>query len=197
MRYGADQKARTRERVLKEAMLTIRVGGPEGLGVAEVMKRAGLTHGGFYAHFPSREALLTAAVDELFSGARGVFDRRTAGLPPRRALRAYIDFYLSKAHREARESGCALPLLFSDMPRMTQHARDCFALGLTRLSAAVAARLREIEHPEPEPAAASALAEMVGALGLARAIGPGEQSDELLSRAHASICSRLGLEVAA
>ena len=106
MRYDAEHKARTRERVLKEAVKAIRASGPGRLGVAGVMQSAGLTHGGFYAHFESKDDLVMAAVAEMFGGAHGAFERRTEGLQPRDALRDYVRFYLSRAHRDARDGGC-------------------------------------------------------------------------------------------
>ena len=194
MRYDTEHKARTRERVLQEAVLAIRAGGPESLGVAGVMKRAGLTHGGFYAHFDSREALLAAAIDEMFANAAANFLRRTEGLAPREALRAYVDFYLSKGHRDARDSGCPYALLSGDLPRMDAAPRKRFAKGLERLTGLMAGQLGQIGHAAPEAAAASAIAEMIGALSIARAAGTGEQSDAILARSHASVCARLGLE---
>ena len=193
MRYDAEHKARTRERVLREAMLAIRAGGPESLGVADVMRRAGLTHGGFYAHFKSREALVTAAIEEMFAHARGTFDRRTQNLPPREALRAYVDFYVSKAHRDAKEFGCPLPVLSGDLPRMETSVRDRFAEGVERLTGAFAAKLEEIGHPDPQSVASSVLSELIGALSLARALGATAQSDAVLASAHAAVSRRLGL----
>ena len=194
MRYDAEHKARTRERVLKEAVLAIRAAGPEKLGVADVMKRAGLTHGGFYAHFDSREALLTAAIEEMFVSAQTNFERRTKDLAPREALRAYVDFYVSKGHRDARETGCPYPLLSGDLPRMDAPVQAVFAAGVTRLTGRIAEKLRALGRPAPDALAASALAEMIGALTLARAVGANDQSDAILARSHASVCARLGLE---
>ncbi len=193
MRYGAEHKERTRERVLKQAVLAIRADGPENLGVADVMRRAGLTHGGFYAHFPSREALLLAAIEEMFAATRSMFDRCTKGLPPREALRAYVDCYVSRAHRDARDTGCPFPLLAGDLPRLGVAVRARFAAGVARMAAAIADKLRQAGHPEPEAAASSAVAEMIGALCLARAVHPGVQSDAILAHTHAALLARLGL----
>jgi TetR/AcrR family transcriptional regulator, transcriptional repressor for nem operon len=87
-------------------VLIIREDGPEGVRVAEVMMRAGLTHGAFYTHFRSRDALLEAAIGAMLEGAAVIFERRADGLPPRDGLRAYIDYYMSTAHRDEREAGC-------------------------------------------------------------------------------------------
>jgi TetR/AcrR family transcriptional regulator, transcriptional repressor for nem operon len=192
MRYDAEHKARTRERVLKEAVLAIRSGGPDNLGVADVMKRAGLTHGGFYAHFDSREALLTAAIEQMFESASGTFDRTTKDLPPREALKAYVSFYLSRAHRDSREWGCPLPLLSGDLSRMEGSARERFAEGVQRLTEAMAAKLRELGRGDDALAlAGSALAEMIGAVAVARAMGPTAQSDAVLANSRAAVSARL------
>jgi TetR/AcrR family transcriptional regulator, transcriptional repressor for nem operon len=194
MRYDAEHKARTRERVLQEAVLAIRADGPERLGVAEVMKRAGLTHGGFYAHFESREALLAAAAAAMFETSSGAFERATRGRGAAEGLAAYLAFYLSKAHRDSRDWGCPLPILSGDLPRMPAATRERFAEGVARLTAAIAGKLRELGRPHAEAAASSALSEMIGALSVARGMGATDQSDEVLARARASIAARLGVE---
>jgi TetR/AcrR family transcriptional regulator, transcriptional repressor for nem operon len=193
MRYDAEHKERTRARVLKEAVRAIRTEGPERVGVAGVMARAGLTHGGFYAHFSSKDELVLAAIGEMFAGARNTFERYTAGRPPREALQAYIDFYLSTAHRDSREYGCPLPILSGDLPRMAEPVRAQFAEGVARLTAAIQGLLEQLGRPDAETAAASALAEAIGALSLSRAVGGPEQSDAILAHSRASLAERLGL----
>ena len=197
MRYDAEHKARTRERVLKEAVLAIRTGGPEKLGVAEVMKRAGLTHGGFYAHFDSREALLSAAIEQMFASAQRTFERFTADLPPRQALIAYVDFYVSRAHRDTRVSGCPLPVLSGDLARMPTPVRARFAEGVASLTGKIAGKLTARGHEDAQAAAGSALSEMIGALSLARAMGATAQSDAILATTHAAVLARLDLGDAA
>ncbi|HJU39167.1 MAG TPA: TetR/AcrR family transcriptional regulator, partial [Tahibacter sp.] len=73
MRYDAEHKLRTREKVVKAAAKAIRAKGPDGVGIAEVMAEVGLTHGGFYAHFPNKETLVAAAIDEAFAQSRRRF----------------------------------------------------------------------------------------------------------------------------
>jgi TetR/AcrR family transcriptional repressor of nem operon len=193
MRYDAEHKAQTRERVLTEAVKAIRADGPHRVGVAGVMAKAGLTHGGFYAHFASKDDLVLAAIEQMFAGARGMFDTRTKDLAPREALQAYVRFYLSRAHRDAREVGCPLPVLSSDLPRMGDPVRERFAEGVARLTGSIADKLAELGRPEPEMLASSALSEMIGALSLARAIADPEQSDAVLLRSINAIFSRLDL----
>lgn len=194
MRYDAEHKARTRARVLQEAVGAIRSAGPEALGVADVMKRAGLTHGGFYAHFASREALLEAAVEAMFEAAGGLFEHAVEGLPPRDVLRAYVRSYVSRAHRDAQDALCCpLPILSGDLPRLNTPLRTRFARGVERLAARIARPLRELGWAEPEAVADSVLAEMVGAVALARAMGPTPRSDLLLANTRAALIGRLQL----
>ena len=118
MRYDTDHKSETRDRVLKAAARSMRDKGPHKLGVAAVMAEAGLTHGGFYAHFPSREALITATVERLFDDSRSRFAAETEGLSPPEAFARYVDFYLSASHRDTRTAGCPLPFLSADAFRL-------------------------------------------------------------------------------
>src|SRR3989442_11316911 len=94
-RYHTDQKEKPRRRVLEEATKGIRRQGPYRLGVAGVMKQAGLTHGGFYAHFSSKDALVWAAIGAMFDGALERWTRATHDRPPEAGLAAYIESYLS------------------------------------------------------------------------------------------------------
>src|SRR3954468_1809193 len=116
MRYSADHKAHTRQTVLAEAGKAIRKVGPHQVSVAEVMKRAGLTHGGFYAHFKSKDAMLVAAIEQMLEAARVRWLTLTSDLPPKDGLAKYINWYLSKEHRDAREVGCTVAALASNLP---------------------------------------------------------------------------------
>ena len=194
MRYDAEHKQRTRERVLNEAVKTIRAEGPDKLGVAAVMAEVGLTHGGFYAHFRSRDDLMAAAIGQMFGNVGGLFEKRTEGLEPKQALLAYIGFYLSRTHRDARDSGCPLPVLTSDLPRMDDAAREQFSAGVARLQSNLQGLLEKLDRPDAEALAGSALAEMIGALALSRAVADRAQSDALLTRSRDAIFHRLGLE---
>jgi len=192
MRYDADHKAKTRERVLTVAKQAIRRDGVANLGVAAVMKEAGLTHGGFYAHFPSRDALINAAVEALLQGAPARFLRVTEGLAPAEALAVYIDRYLSTAHRDSATWSCPLPTLSADMSRLEPSMRDAFARTADYLASLLAPMLASMGHTDAL-LARSVVAELVGALALARAIGPTEQSDAILEASRLSIRRRIGL----
>jgi len=193
MRYDSEHKERTRARVLKEAAKAIRAEGPHRVGVAGMMAKAGLTHGGFYAHFASKDDLVVAAMSQMFDEASAKFDRLAAGKPPAAALRAYIDFYLSRQHRDARDTGCPLPSLSADLPRLGVAARQQFAAGVAGLTARVEGLLSTLGRPNPEMLASSLLAEMVGALSLARGVGDPKQSDAILKASRVTLKLRLKL----
>jgi TetR/AcrR family transcriptional repressor of nem operon len=191
MRYDSDHKARTRERILDEAASAIRAAGPQGVSVGGLMKKAGLTHGGFYAHFGSKDDLVAEAIGHMFGGPYSNFADLTVGKPPAEALSAYVDFYLSARHRDARDRGCPLPALSGDLARMPGSARAAFGEGAARLRAAIAGLLKDMGRDDADALAASAIAEMVGAVALARATDDVSESDEILAASRASLRRKL------
>ena len=197
MRYSNEHKAETRQRVLKEAAREIRAKGPDGVGVAGVMARAGLTHGGFYAHFPSKDALVAEAIGTMFEGARRRAVQFDESDDPRAALRAYVDFYLSHAHRDSREHGCPLPALSGDFARAEAPVRERFGAGVAGLMGRLEDLLGRIGWPDAGSEATALLAQMVGAVALSRSVGEGAPSDAILDRTHAVIVARYGLEARA
>jgi TetR/AcrR family transcriptional repressor of nem operon len=193
MRYDAEHKQKTRQRLLEAAAKMLREEGPHRLGVAAVMGEAGLTHGGFYAHFRSKDDLVAEGIEEIFRQSRKQLERRVADASPREGLASYVDFYLSPAHRDARSSGCALPFLSADAPRLPESARARFADGVARLEAALARTLAQMDVPEPEAEASSLVAELCGALALARAEPDRARADLMLQRSRERIFRRYGL----
>ncbi|MCO6417874.1 TetR/AcrR family transcriptional regulator [Siccirubricoccus sp. KC 17139] len=195
MRYGSDHKAETRERLLREAARAIKAAGPEGVGIAEVMRRAGLTHGGFYAHFPNKEALVAAALDRMFEEGAARFAKRVEGLSPAEALAHTIDAYLSPLHQDSVAEGCPLPALAADVARLSPALRARFGAGLARLQAAAAALFRGLGHEEAAAAqlAASLYAELAGAIALARACADPAQAAALRNGSRAALKARFGL----
>jgi TetR/AcrR family transcriptional regulator, transcriptional repressor for nem operon len=193
MRYDADHKQRTRERVLKEAAAAIRVDGPDRIGVAAIMARAGLTHGGFYAHFASKDELLVACITQMFDEACAWFEKLSAGLPPEQGLAAYVGFYLSRYHRDHREASCPIAAMAADLPRLGQPAREAFERGAARLTTLIAGRLEAAGRRDAGLFAVSLLSEMVGAVVLARSIADAEHSTAILRASRQAISDRLGL----
>jgi TetR/AcrR family transcriptional repressor of nem operon len=196
MRYDAKHKEKTRARVLKEAAKAIRAEGPHRIAVAGVMAKAGLTHGGFYAHFKSKDDLVAAAVEDMFNDAKTRFAKETGDRPPAEGLSAYIDFYLSPRHRDARATGCPVTALAADLPRLEGDVRAQYGQGVERLAGRIADHLTALGNDDAEALGHSVLAELVGALSLARAVADPDQSDRILETSRVALKQRLGLETA-
>ena len=194
MRYGSEHKEATRLRLVQETAEVIRREGLQSVGVAAVMKRLGLTHGGFYAHFDSREALVTAGVEQMYQEGVALFTSRIRDVPPAEALTRYIDFYLSSGHRDFVGGSCPLPILAAEAPRLPGPARDQYAAGAQGVRKVLARLIDALGRPDPEAVASSMLAELVGAVALARAEPDPARSDAILSQSRAQLRARLGLE---
>jgi len=194
MRYDDNHKEKTRAKVLQVASRAIREDGPGGVGLAAIMAEAGLTHGGFYAHFKSKDDLVTEAIRQMFRDASGRFAETTGEMPPGEALSAYIRFYLSRSHRDGRNIGCPLPSLSADLARLPAEAQVVFGEGVARLTGFIAEKLEAMGRSEPRALAASVLSELVGAVSLARAVADPAQSDAILKASRAALRARLGLE---
>jgi len=194
MRYDEAHKQKTREKVLQAAARAIRAEGPERVGVAGIMAKAGLTHGGFYAHFESKDDLVAEAIEQMFVEGRQLHSEVVEGKSPTQALADYVDYYLSKPHRDTPDGGCALPTLCTDLPRLSERAKVAFGRGYSGLISWISRRLEEIGHADPRGAANSVVSEMVGSVALARCIPDRERSDALLESSRRNIRARLGLD---
>ncbi len=180
MEIAPNRKALTHERILDTAARVIRRAGFQGVGVADIMKEAGLTHGGFYAHFPSRDALMAEALAHAGRQsaeriARGNATREARGAS---AFRALVEGYLSERHLSGTENGCAVAALASEMPRQSAEVRAAATQRVRSLIDLVAKALPEGADPGRAPAVAS---QLVGALQLARALGDNAEGKALLA----------------
>jgi TetR/AcrR family transcriptional repressor of nem operon len=193
MRYSEDHKQATHAKVLKAASRVIRENGPDRIAVAGIMAEVGLTHGGFYAHFASKDDLLVEAIGQMFVEARDNFEALTGNLPPREALTSYLDFYLSTSHRDRRDRGCPLPALAADLPRLPAESRESYGRGVAALTGQITRLLEACGVSNPQALASSILSQMVGAVALARAVSDPAQSDAILSAARESIRERISL----
>jgi len=166
------KKEQTRERILRAAARAIRRHGYEGVGVAEVMKEAGLTHGGFYAHFDSRDALLAAAVDQAGAESTENLNRAVAAAKPGGELMALVDTYLDERHVAAAEHGlgCAIAAAGSEVPRQQAEVRRAAARRIKELIGFVERQFPEWGKAAAHEKAMGIVASMVGALTLARAV---------------------------
>ncbi|MDP3495110.1 MAG: TetR/AcrR family transcriptional regulator [Hyphomonadaceae bacterium] len=180
-RYSTDHKEKTRAAIVEAAAERVRVGGLEALGVASIMAEAGLTHGGFYAHFSSRDALLAAAVTRLFEKACetvGWFAQKYGEA----GLEKYVDFYLSPRHRDDVERGCPIPSLSGEAMRAGPVVKAAYEAGLDALAERVGGMMAPGDRKGGAKRAGLALlGEMSGVLGVSRAMGDAKQSAEMLA----------------
>ena len=172
-------KATTHDRIIEAAARAIRRSGYDGTGVADIMKDAGLTHGGFYAHFASREAMLAEAADRAGSDSVALMGRVAATAPPQQALQAMLQAYLSKAHVEGVETGCATAALGSEMPRQAPEVRRAATRRIKEMIDLIARQLPDWGQPGAHEHALVTVATMVGALVLARAVDDPRLSNAL------------------
>jgi TetR/AcrR family transcriptional repressor of nem operon len=192
LRYPDSHKEETRAKLVKAAAAAVRAKGPDGVGVAEIMKDVGLTHGGFYAHFPSKEALVAAAIGEAFDQGRRRFGRLTADLSGLEAFGAFVDSYVSMDHRAFPERGCPVATIASDLPRQGPAVRAVFDAGVTSLIARVANWLPG-DAADREGLAGSLVAEMAGAVSLSRAVSDDAMAARFLEQSRRRIRARAGL----
>jgi TetR/AcrR family transcriptional regulator, transcriptional repressor for nem operon len=186
MKVSREQATQNRERIIEAAARLFRERGFEGIGVADLMKEAGLTHGGFYGHFSSKDDLIAEASARALTRSLALFSnpRERASRDP---LSAVADVYLTSKHRDDPGTGCLLAAVGSDVSRqgpaarraVTAHIRSAVEL-LTKLvpGKARAARRRQ---------AISTYATLVGAMVMARAVDDRELSQEILEAARASV----------
>src|SRR5450755_2822318 len=162
MRYSKEHKLETHARIVKKASVRLREKGAHGIGVADVMKEAGLTHGGFYAHFESREAMLAEALARAGSGGAASLAKRIEG---RKAgattFRAIVESYLSEAHLAGTESGCPVAALASEMPRQSPELREA---SVRRVQSLVEKVRQALPTPGAKEQAMVIASTMVGAL---------------------------------
>ena len=174
------RKQITHDRIVETAARAIRRGGFAGVGVADIMKEAGLTHGGFYAHFESRDALLCEALERAGtdSAARVVTTVAARQARGASALRALVEQYLSESHLVSTENGCPVAALASEMPRQS---REVGQVAAARVRGLIAAVQRALPVDAAGDSAAVIASQMVGALQLARALGPNAEGKALLA----------------
>ena len=181
MRYPPSHKESTRRRIVEAASQAFRERGVAETGVDEVMRRAGLTHGGFYAHFPDKTALIAEACAAAFDAAVPNLDRIAAAPTPVARARLLIDSYLGTRHRDNRGSGCFVVAVGADMVRLRGAAREGYARGFAQHLERLVAALRLDPDPRQNRERVTHLmSSLVGALLFARAIDDPAQSDAML-----------------
>jgi TetR/AcrR family transcriptional repressor of nem operon len=172
-------KEASHERIVGAAARAIRRSGYNGTGVADIMKEAGLTHGAFYAHFESREAMLAEAADRAGAESNSLAASVIAAVPADQALQALMQVYLSKEHLASIETGCPISALGSEMPRQSPEVRLAATRRIKEMIDLVARQLPDWGQPSAHERALVTVATMVGTLILARAVNDPTLSDAL------------------
>lgn len=184
MGHSKAEKAQSRERILAAAATQIREAGIDGVSIGALMKSVNLTHGGFYGHFASRDALMAATLEQaladgerasaVHSGARG-----TA------TVKSIVNSYLSPAHRDHPGTGCAIPSLVGEVSRAAPEVRSIMAEQLDRSFETMAQALGNVE--DGDQFAVSAWSMMIGAMMIARIQQDKTRADEILAMARKSV----------
>lgn len=190
MRYSKEHKQETHARIVKKAATRLRERGAHGIGVADLMKDAGLTHGGFYAHFDSREALVIEAFSYAMDRAIERWRKVAADTPPEKRLSTIIDGYLSAVHRDDPGQGCAIPALGAEIARESPKTRKAFALKLDQMIDMMADQILDVPRKAARKQATATLATMMGTIVMSRIAGSGEMSDEILSAGREAVLGR-------
>lgn len=180
-------KEASHERIVAAAGRAIRRSGYDGTGVADIMKEAGLTHGAFYAHFASREAMLAEAAGRACAESAAAAANMVAGAPSTGALAPLLEAYLSKEHQQQVESGCPLAALGSETARQAPEVRRVTTRHIKETADLIARQSPDWGQPGAHEHALVSLSTMVGALMLARAVDEPALADRLREAALAHL----------
>jgi TetR/AcrR family transcriptional repressor of nem operon len=191
MRYSREHKLETHARIVKKASVRLREKGAHGIGVADLMKDAGLTHGGFYAHFDSREALVIEAFTDAMDRSTERWRKLAEQTPPEKRLAMIVNTYLTPHHRDDPGHGCAVPALSAEIARESPKTRRAFAARLEQMIDTLASQIPGVPRKAARKQALAALATMMGTLVMARVAGSGEFSEEILAAGREAVLDRV------
>jgi len=172
----SSRKEITHMRIVETAARAIRRSGYDGTGVADIMKEAGLTHGGFYAHFASRDAMLAEAADKAGEETVAIAEHIFANVPEDQALQALMHAYLSNEHMGNIEKGCSFAALGSEMPRQAPEVRKASTCRIKEMIGLIKSKLADESNPYEK--ALVMMSTMVGALLLSRAVNDNTLSED-------------------
>jgi TetR/AcrR family transcriptional repressor of nem operon len=191
MRVSRQKAAENRERIIEAAGALFREKGFDRVGVADIMRAADLTHGGFYGHFESKDDLTAQASERAMARAATNWGKIVADAP-NKPYAALLKHYLSPRHRDDPGQGCAFAALSGDAARCGKPVRTAFAEGLERLIEIVAKTVPSRSKAVRRRRAVAAVAELVGALILSRAVEDSSLSDEILDSARYELLDAAG-----
>jgi TetR/AcrR family transcriptional repressor of nem operon len=177
--HSKADKLASRARIVKVAADMFRERGVHGIGLVELMDHAQLTHGGFYKHFESREELVAEAVERALADGSAVANAIAAR--PEATIGSVIDAYLSLAHRDNVAASCAVTTLAGDVARSNDRSRTAYTHQVERYVALIAKLVGHLKGKKRRASALAALATLVGAVSMARAVNDEQLSTEILT----------------
>jgi TetR/AcrR family transcriptional repressor of nem operon len=180
MRRSKQAKQQTHTHIVEAATRRFRADGIAGVGIADVMGDAGLTHGGFYAHFASKDALVAEACGSGLAQSRQRLIHKIQRLPADQRLAAFIDLYLSVDHRDHPEAGCVMPTLSGEVARSSNAVRAAFTQAYRDYRDALVLLLSDDGDAASSDDALALLAGLAGTMLLARAVDDPELSERML-----------------
>ena len=191
MGHSKAEKAQSRKRILAAASTRIREAGLDGISVGEIMKSVNLTHGGFYGHFASRDALVAAALEQALAEGESA-SAAFAGERGSMTVKSIVNTYLSPAHRDHPSSGCAIPTLAGEVGRAEPEVRAIMAQQLAKSFEVMGEALGETGE-DSEQFAVSAWSMMIGAMMISRIMKDDPMADRVLTLARKSILELEGV----
>lgn len=180
MRKSRVETAETRRRIVEVAAGEFRAKGIHATGLADLMASAGLSHGGFYRHFDSKDQLVAEACEAGLSGIVVALEAAADGCNGTDGFKAVVDAYMSTAHRDTPEGGCPLASMGSELARADEITRAAATRGYDELVDMLAKRMGNPEETADRSRAVFALAAMIGALTMSRIIADPDASASLL-----------------
>jgi TetR/AcrR family transcriptional regulator, transcriptional repressor for nem operon len=190
MGHSKADKDESHDRIVRVAAARFRETGVDGVGVADLMKDAGLTHGGFYRHFASRDELVAEAIERaLRDGGQAV---EVVANSKQSAVTRLVDGYLSTAHRDDLSTSCAVTTLAGDVARCNDRARSAYTRQVNTYLELLIKLIAGDKHRSRRVKAIAALSTLVGAVSLARAVNDEKLSREILKSAAEELKAQLG-----
>jgi AcrR family transcriptional regulator len=193
-RYGKEHKDATRRRIVESAGRRFKRDGIDGSGIATLMADAGLTNGAFYAHFASKDDLISTAVGDQL---RAQTERLRALPPGERGVEQFVRWYLSVEHRDAPQDGCPSAALLDEIGRAQTPIKETFTDGFLSSADELAARLAPDDPESARPRVLAAFALMAGTVQLSRALADRQLADEVLEDGVKNALALYGVQPAA
>jgi len=177
------EAAATRQRIIRESAAAFRKNGIAATGLSDLMAAAGLTHGGFYRHFDSKNQLIAEACGAAAKSLAEQIAASTSKKSPRDGLKAIVEKYLSAAHRDEPEDGCPVAALGSEIARSDERTRAAATEGFLKLAEIIASQFRKTRPDVARRRALVSVATMIGALTMSRIATDSELSASILREA--------------